>query len=97
MREILADVVEPGAVRVVDLGDDRAIHFYADGTVRFAHVCDRDAGPTHARGVIRCAPRLQMGQGHRVVTAEPLTIVASILCPDCRTHGWVRDGAWVGC
>jgi hypothetical protein len=32
--------------------------------------------------------------GHIVVTRQPLTIVASILCSDCGIHGFVTDGTW---
>ena len=82
--------VESGAVRVVVLDDARSVRFYEDASVRFDHVCDRGD-----RGVIRCAPALRIGEGHQVVADDPLTIVASILCPDCGDHGWVRCGQWV--
>lgn len=42
-----------------------------------------------------CAPRLQLGTGHTLVSTEPLTITPSILCPDCGLHGFVTDGRWV--
>lgn len=63
--------------------------FYADGTVRFAHVCSRVD-----RGVIRCAPRL--APGHQVIDRGPghVTVVPSILCDDCGTHGFITDGTW---
>lgn len=76
----------------VDVGSNNEILFMADGRVRFAHNC-RIAIPPTTR--IRCAPQLQIGQGHTVVTREPLTIVASIACDDCDIHGWVTDGQWV--
>jgi hypothetical protein len=64
---------------------------YPDGRVAFRHVCDRGD-----RGVIVCAPFLQTETGgHRVVSRHPWTIAPSILCPDCGTHGFVRDGSWV--
>ncbi len=31
----------------------------------------------------------------RVVQAEPLTVVPSIHCTACGTHGWITDGRWV--
>lgn len=74
----------------VDLGGDLAILFYGDDDVRFHHLCDRGK-----RGIVICAPRLQIGRGHSVVRREPLTIVASVMCDDCGTHGFVTDGAWV--
>jgi len=89
---ILAHVVEPGWVSAHVAsnlaGDDYRILTYADGTRRFEHRCDR--GP---RGVIICAPKLD--ERHQVVRLQPLTVVPSILCPDCGTHGFVRDGRWV--
>lgn len=65
--------------------------FYGGQEVRFEHRCDRGD-----RGVVICAPALQIENGgHRVVQRSPLTIEPSILCPDCGTHGFVRDGKWV--
>lgn len=61
--------------------------FYPDGTVRFEHDCK-----IVDRVRIICAPSLV---NHTIVQREPLTIEASILCPDCGTHGWVRKGRWV--
>lgn len=93
-------LVEPGANDSVDLGDGMAVLFYPDGTVRFRHVCDRKLRPESAAGrgfTVVCAPQLQIGHGHTVVTREPLTIVASILCPECGTHGFVTNGVWFGC
>lgn len=89
--DLLAVVPVGEHVRRVDLDAHRAIVFPGDGSVLFRHVCDRGA-----RGVIICQPALQIGQGHTVVTEDPLTIVASILCPDCGTHGFVTDGRWIG-
>lgn len=78
-----------GWSRAVAVGPYR-IYFHPDGTVRFGHRCDRGE-----RGVIICDPALQIGRGHTVISDDPVTIVASILCPDCGTHGWVTDGRWV--
>lgn len=92
----LPNLVEPGAVRVLDVGDDKALLFYDDGTVRFRHLCDRTALD---RGVVICAPALQTGphgDGHRVVDdgGSAVTVEPSIACPDCGTHGYVRSGIW---
>lgn len=89
--ETMIDFTPPG--ERIDLDADHAVVFDA-GTdqVVFSHICDR-----HERGILRCAPALQIGNGHTIVTRDPLTIVASILCPDCGTHGFVTDGQWRSC
>lgn len=76
---------------------DKALLFYADGTVRFEHKCDRGD-----RGLVVCAPALQLDGGHTITTRDPvvdrgtpITVTPSILCPDCGTHGFVRNGRWV--
>lgn len=63
--------------------------FYPDGTVRFEHECDRGGC-----GVVICAPVLAIGT-HRIVNADPITIEPSLCCPDCDTHGFIRNGRWV--
>jgi hypothetical protein len=35
-------------------------------------------------------------RGWRVEQVDPLTVSPSILCVSCQTHGFWRDGAWVG-
>ncbi len=90
MRTI-AVAVDPGYTHRDDVGDQKSLLTYRDGSVRFQHFCDRGA-----RGLIVCAPRLMLGQGHtltRDVEGRP-TVRASILCDDCGTHGWVTDGRW---
>lgn len=75
------------------LTEEKGILFSDDPTfVRFIHRCDR----SHRNaGVIVCAPQLQIGNGHEIVTRDPLTIRASILCTDCQTHGFVTEGHWI--
>lgn len=93
--EVLAFVVEPGwescdIVKQV-AGPSFRLLYYPDGSVRFEHRCDRGE-----RGVIICAPALQIGRGH-TVTKPPggaPTVRASVLCPDCNTHGFITDGRW---
>lgn len=77
---------------------------YPDGTVRFEHRCDRGE-----RGVIVCAPALQIGpengHGHAIThdgegtrnhpRGKP-TVSPSILCSDCGLHGFIVDGVWRG-
>jgi hypothetical protein len=86
----LGDAIDSGWVRAVKVDADKSVLFYPDGTVRFGHRCDRGD-----RGIVDCAPALQIGHGHTVTQDDPVTIVASILCEDCGTHGWVTDGRWV--
>ena len=86
--------VEPGWVRsdFIDnlRGNSYRLLTYPDGAVRFEHRCDRGA-----RGVIICAPALQIGNGHRLwYEGDKPTVRASILCPDCGTHGFVTLGRW---
>jgi hypothetical protein len=88
-------VVEQGWTESVFIphtgGPTYRVLFYEDGSARFEHRCDRGE-----RGTIICAPLLQLDNGgHRVVQREPLTIEPSILCSDCQTHGFIRDGRWV--
>lgn len=91
-----------------DLGAGRVLHGYSEtwtlvtergrhwhgnnfeGVVRFEHVCGRGE-----RGVVICAPRLQIGNGHTLTgTPNGPTVRASILCDDCGTHGFVTEGVW---
>lgn len=70
------------------LGPAYRVMWYSDGSARFEHRCDRGE-----RGVVVCAPLL--GDQHTIVQRDPLTISPSILCPDCGTHGFIRNGRWV--
>lgn len=96
MVTILAVIVPVGAIREDHLGPDMSLLTYDDeGTdVRFRHRCDRGH-----RGVIICAPRLQIGAGHTLTRNEvgAPTVRASVLCDDCSTHGFVTDGRWEPC
>jgi hypothetical protein len=86
--------VEPGwvdACVIGNLGPTYRLLTYADGTVRFEHRCDRGE-----RGTIICAPALRIGHGHTLTRSDngKPTVRASILCPDCGTHGFITDGRW---
>jgi hypothetical protein len=88
-------VVQTGWDRREEVGDAKALLTYPDGVVQFEHVCDRGR-----RGVIVCAPRLQLEGGHVLTRAGddgPVTVTPSILCDDCGTHGFVTDGVWRSC
>jgi hypothetical protein len=88
------DVMDTGPVlEFVPVGLGIDILFCQDGRVRVAHDCKLIGGDRR----IRTAPYLQLGEGHTIVTREPLTIVASILCDDCGLHGFVTAGAWIPC
>lgn len=87
--------VDPGWVRSIVIPNTDGTGFrileWQPGVMGFEHRCDRGE-----RGVIICAPLLQLNKGgHVIVQADPLTISPSILCGDCGTHGFVRDGRWV--
>lgn len=87
----LAVHVDPGWIDAWRVDDDKAVLFYPDPTeVRFLHRCDRTT--TRDAGIVICSPALQIGAAHTIVQRDPLTIVASILCPDCGTHGHVTNG-----
>lgn len=88
-------VVREGWTRREEVGEAKALLSYADGVVSFEHVCDRGR-----RGVIVCAPRLQLEGGHTITRSDvdgPVTVQPSILCDDCGTHGFVTDGVWRSC
>lgn len=89
------NLVPKGWATSDNLGGGDALLEYPDGTVRFAHLCDRDE-----RGIVLCAPALQINNGHTLtrddVTRRP-TVRASILCGDCDAHGFITDGRWEAC
>jgi hypothetical protein len=35
------------------------------------------------------------GHAWKLVSADPVTLAPSLLCPTCGNHGFVRDGQWV--
>jgi hypothetical protein len=105
VNDVLAFAVEPGwewadIIRET-AASSRRLLYYADGTVRFEHRCDRGD-----RGVIICAPVIHMGPvdpSHLVTRNETRThenpkgqptITPSIHCPDCGTHGFIKNGWW---
>ena len=72
--------------------------FYTHTDIGFEHRCDRGE-----RGVIICAPKLtNVGEpgGHQVTWTindagrKVPTVRASVLCPDCGTHGFITEGRW---
>ena len=86
--------IEPGATEL-DHGSGITSHHWPDGEVGIAHDC-RVFGDMQ----IRCAPRLtDLGKpgGHQILSADPLTVTPSIMCPDCGLHGYITDGMWRDC
>lgn len=75
--------------RVVEHGPVATL-WYDDGSVGIRHECVRR--PDYA---VICAPKLMLGEGHKIVSEDPVTVVASISCPDCGLHGWLTDGVWI--
>lgn len=96
--DLLGWFVPAGADVVFGLATDddphRALLGYPGGVWRYRHRCDR----TNSRnaGVVVCAPLLQAGVTGHVVLVRPdgPTVSPSILCADCGSHGFVRDGRW---
>lgn len=87
------DLTEPGWTALERHGSGVESVHYPDGNIRIRHVCTR---PRDGRTLI-VAPALQLTNGHSVVTRDPLTVTPSIMCDDCRLHGYIRNGQWEGC
>jgi hypothetical protein len=83
----LAHFTDSVLVGRLDLGDDMEILEGSDGMHYFSHLCVRPEKVT-----IYCAPKLS--KHTRTGPLASITIRASILCPDCKLHGFVTDGAW---
>ena len=84
-------LVESGWVKSIFIphtgGESYRVLIYKDGTHRFEHRCKRADDDS-----VICAPSLRH---HTIENEEPLTISPSILCSDCDTHGYIRQGRWV--
>lgn len=91
----------------VGVGSGHELLVMRDGSIRFAHTCDRHVRfPNRPVIPIRIAPALQFGPhkildgtGHVVTIRDRLgfpviDVDPSILCDDCGTHGFVRNGLW---
>lgn len=66
---------------------------------RIRHLCKSGNGDKPTDIVLWNAPLIDTTSGkyHSLVSREPLTIVASVLCPSCKLHGYIRDGTWHPC
>ena len=81
-----------------DLGSDHGWAWSEDteafdypGNIVYRHLCSRTGHVRHALGVID----VTSGKYHTLHSRDPLHVEASVLCPDCGDHGWIRDGKWV--
>lgn len=66
--------------------------WYPGGSVGVRHVCHR----TRDGLTVIAAPRLQLDNGHHIISTDPVTVTPSILCDDCGLHGFITDGVWRG-
>jgi hypothetical protein len=55
---------------------------------------DRPDG-THCEGSSHSYVPLHGPGAWRVESLEPLTLSPSLLCTQCKTHGFIREGKWV--
>ena len=93
-------------VQRVPVGGGHELLIMADSCIRFAHWCDRHLRLPNSDMDLRIAPALQFGShrpegttGHTVTVTDRLgfpiiNVEPSILCDDCGTHGFVRNGKW---
>lgn len=86
-------------VRRVELVDGMALVYDAtpngkDGSHwRFEHLCKTIPNdPVDGATRLKIAPYLS--PGHKIVSEDPLTIQGSILCTDCKAHGFVINDNW---
>lgn len=74
-----------------DLGDDKswgwALNEPAARNLYWAHRCKEGR---LALGIVE----ISTGLKHRVTSEDPLTVTPSLLCIECKTHGFIRDGRW---
>lgn len=82
-----ARLVDTSFTHLVEVPPVRVL-FYPQGPPGIEHICK-----TVSQITIICAPRLR--HDHIIVSATPLTIHPSILCPDCGLHGFITDGVWI--
>mgnify|MGYP006359010199 CR=1 FL=1 len=78
----------------LDLGDGMAVLVDIDGHYFFEHWCDRHLRIPESEPYL-IAPSL--GAHTCAGPIETLTVLPSILCPDCGTHGFLTEGVWRGC
>ena len=99
------DCGKPRLVNDVTFGLEDADHFW------FHHSCN-DVAKRWADGGHPLEPdtaaffqqsadtrTLPLGgpKGWQLVSRDPLTISPSVLCGECKVHGFITDGKWVPC
>lgn len=66
---------------------------YRDDDLRWDHLCE--VIPDPVEGEVRKRIAAFLSPGHRISSADPITIEGSLLCLSCKLHGFVREGQWV--
>jgi hypothetical protein len=81
---------------IIDIGSGVTIEQrYIDGElagVAYWHDCPKGA---HAGWIAVEGEHCPAGMGWQLATAEPITLLPSVLCRACGHHGFIRDGRWV--
>lgn len=76
----------------IDVGDNKRVFRDRDGVWRFQHECH--VPESDAEYDIIAAPTLQMHAVSYSATTGIVTVMPSIRCVRCETHGFVVDGVW---
>jgi hypothetical protein len=94
-QALVHDVAHPiiaKAQRIWHLEEGVAIILDHEGLWHFRHECKEWTLDDQLHRLV-CAPYLD--EAHQIVSEDPLHVEPSLLCSDCGTHGFVRDGHWV--
>lgn len=88
----------PCAERVALAGTDAALLRWddAEGSAAwgFEHVCRSWPDAAEVDSVLTTIPAPRLSKHTVTRTGAGVTVRASILCPDCGTHGFVTDSRW---
>jgi hypothetical protein len=95
---ILRGAVPEGWFEAVEVGPELRLLHYREpdaaldepGTYRFEHPCK----PVAPDENLVAAPVLDPDEFEISGSGDEVSVVPSILCPDCGTHGVVTDGRW---
>jgi hypothetical protein len=80
-----------GYERIVDHGSNIQTLWYADGRIKFRHICRLIDGTRRVLAPETFGPE---HKAHAMVSRDPLTLSPSLLCRQCGLHGWIRNGRW---